>query len=109
MALPMRSYFPSLREITSPSAGFPKTFRTSLEKIQSWPCKMRARGLTIIPAIEEIQGVTLYIACNAQRINPLDVEPSALEFAAENANRHTILYRPPGNQKIAQRQSPRSV
>src|SRR5256884_8577824 len=37
--------------MTSPSAGFPKTFSTSLENTQSCPCKIRARGLTTIPAI----------------------------------------------------------
>src|SRR6266496_340667 len=39
--------------MTSPSAGFPKTFSTSLENTQSCPCKIRARGLTTTPGIEE--------------------------------------------------------
>jgi hypothetical protein len=52
MALPISRSLPSLSEITSPSAGFPKTYRTSLENTQSWPCKIRARGLTTIPAIK---------------------------------------------------------
>src|SRR4030095_13404410 len=51
MALPIKWFLPSLSEITSPSAGFPKTLSTSLENTQSCPCKTRARGLTTIPAI----------------------------------------------------------
>src|SRR2546428_6375691 len=51
MALPIKRSLPSFSEMTSPSAGFPKTFRTSLENTQSCPCKIRARGLTTIPAI----------------------------------------------------------
>jgi hypothetical protein len=39
--------------MTSPSAGFPKTFSAALENTQSRPCKIRARGLTTIPAMEE--------------------------------------------------------
>src|SRR5881275_1494777 len=56
MALPIRRSLPSFSEITSPSAGLPKTFRTSLEKTQSCPCKIRARGLTTIPAIVVVGG-----------------------------------------------------
>src|SRR6266403_440884 len=55
MALPIKRSLPSLSEITSPSVGLPKTLRTSLENTQSCPCKIRARGLTTIPAIEGIQ------------------------------------------------------
>src|SRR6266436_569944 len=51
MALPIKRSLPSLSETTSPSAGLPKTFRTSLENTQSCPCKIRARGLTTIPAM----------------------------------------------------------
>src|SRR5204863_9440049 len=51
MALPIKWSLPSLSEITSPFAGFPKTLSTSLENTQSCPCKIRARGLTTIPAI----------------------------------------------------------
>ena len=58
MALPIKWSLPSLSEITSPSAGFPKTLSTSLENTQSCPCKIRARGLTTIPAIEAIQRPT---------------------------------------------------
>src|SRR6266496_340321 len=80
MALPIRRSLPSLSEITSPSAGFPKTFRTSLENTQSCPCNIRARGLTTIPGIEATQRPT----SNAQRPtlnkcdSELDVESSAL-------------------------------
>src|SRR5881296_1659707 len=56
MALPIKRSLPSLSEMTSPSPGFPKTFRTSLEKTQSCPCKIRARGLTTIPAIVVVGG-----------------------------------------------------
>src|SRR2546430_15563172 len=42
--------------MTSPSAGLPKTFSSSLEKTQSCPCKIRARGRTTIPAITTIVG-----------------------------------------------------
>src|SRR5437773_2734786 len=52
MALPIRRSLPSLSEITSPFVGLPKTLRTSLENTQSCPCKIRARGLTTIPAIQ---------------------------------------------------------
>src|SRR6266478_2642627 len=55
MALPIKWSLPSLSEITSPSAGSPNTLSTSLENTQSCPCKIRARGLTTIPAIEGIQ------------------------------------------------------
>src|ERR1700730_1558006 len=51
MALPIKRSLPSLSETTSPSAGSPKTLRTSLENTQSCPCKIRARGLTTIPAM----------------------------------------------------------
>src|SRR5947208_12937770 len=51
MALPIKRSLPSLSEITSPSVGLPKTLRTSLENTQSCPCKIRARGLTTIPAM----------------------------------------------------------
>src|SRR5205807_8644324 len=66
--------------ITSPSAGFPKTFRTSLVNTQSCPCKIRARGLTTIPAIEtqktsNAQRPTSNIECR----NLLDVRRSALD------------------------------
>src|SRR6266705_6452374 len=80
MALPIRRSLPSLSEITSPSSGFPNTFRTSLENTQSCPCKIRARGLTTIPAIEGLQRPT----SNAQRPtlnkcdSELDVESCAL-------------------------------
>ena len=49
-----------LREMTSPSAGFPKTFSTSLENTQSCSCRIRARGLTTIPGIEGIQRSTRF-------------------------------------------------
>src|SRR5213080_3870774 len=80
MALPIRRSLPSLSEITSPSAGFPKTFRTSLENTQSCPCKIRVRGLTTIPAIEtqktsNAQRPTSNIECR----NLLDVRRSALD------------------------------
>ena len=58
MALPIKWSLPSLSEITSPSAGFPKTLSTSLENTQSCPCKIRARGLTTIPAIDGVQRST---------------------------------------------------
>src|SRR5205809_3194089 len=51
MALPIKRSLTSLSEITSPSVGLPKTLRTSLENTQSCPCKIRARGLTTIPAM----------------------------------------------------------
>src|SRR6266404_9006306 len=51
MALPIKRSLPSLSETTSPSDGLPKNFRTSLENTQSCPCKIRARGLTTIPAM----------------------------------------------------------
>src|SRR6267142_5019553 len=53
MALPIKWSLPSLSEITSPSAGFPKTLSTSLENTQSCPCKIRARGLMTMPAMKE--------------------------------------------------------
>src|SRR3954464_3924851 len=49
MALPTSRSFPSLSEITSPSAGLPKTFSTSPENTQSCPCKIRALGFTTSP------------------------------------------------------------
>src|ERR1041385_3647611 len=54
MALPIRWSFPSLSEITSPSAGLPKTFSTSPENIQSCPWKIRALGLTTMPAMKQV-------------------------------------------------------
>src|SRR6267142_4372695 len=53
MALPIKWSLPSLSEITSPFAGFPKTLSTSLENTQSCPCKIRARGLMTRPAMKE--------------------------------------------------------
>src|SRR5579885_2133392 len=58
MALPIRRSRPSLSEMTSPSAGFPKSLSTSLEYTQSCPCKIRARGLTTMPAMRERQRST---------------------------------------------------
>src|SRR4051812_31515317 len=52
MALPISRSFPSLSEMTSPSAGLPKTFSTSPENTQSCPCRIRALGLTTNPATE---------------------------------------------------------
>src|SRR4026208_710028 len=94
----------------SPSAGFPKTFRTSLEKTQSCPCNIRARGLTTIPGIEGIQRPTLKVqrpTLNAEIHWPLGIR--RWTFGVENANRHTILNRPSGNQEIAQWQGARSL
>ena len=56
IALPSIRSRPFLIEITSPSAGLPKTFSTSLEKTQSCPCEIRARGRTTIPAIAATVG-----------------------------------------------------
>jgi hypothetical protein len=47
--------------MTSPSAGLPKTLSTSLEKTQSCPCNIRARGLTTIPAMKEFKRSTLNV------------------------------------------------
>src|SRR5213595_607052 len=66
MALPIKWSLPSLSEITSPSAGFPNTFRTSLENTQSCPCKIRARGLTTIPAMENSTSNALRPTSNVQ-------------------------------------------
>src|SRR3954464_6433832 len=73
MALPIKWSLPSLSEITSPSAGFPKTLSTSLENTQSCPCKIRARGLTMIPAISNstfnVQRTTsnAHSSCHSER------------------------------------------
>src|SRR6476620_8820318 len=84
MALPIRRSLPFLSEMTSPSAGFPTTFRTSLENTQSCPCKIRARGLTTIPAIEGIQRPTP----DAQRPTPnYSVIPSGVEESLEIKSR----------------------
>src|SRR5262245_24154695 len=42
--------------MTSPSVGWPKIFSTSLEKTQSWPCRIRARGRTTMPDIAPTVG-----------------------------------------------------
>src|SRR5215475_3094261 len=68
MALPIKWSLPSLSEITSPSAGFPNTLSTSLENTQSCPCKIRARGLTTIPAIDAIQGSTFGLAAQGDAV-----------------------------------------
>src|SRR4029077_14849394 len=75
IALPSIRSRPSLIEMTSPSAGLPKTFSTSLEKTQSWPCKIRARGRTTIPAITTIVGQrgrlpNAVAAVSGGRLNP---------------------------------------
>jgi hypothetical protein len=54
----------------------PNTFSTSLEKTQSWPCKIRARGRTTIPAITTIVGQPCRLpnavaaAVSGGRLNP---------------------------------------
>src|SRR6266478_7585650 len=70
MALPIKWSLPSLSEITSPSAGSPNTLSTSLENTQSCPCKIRARGLTTIPAIATSTFNVQLAFAMLQRIQP---------------------------------------
>src|SRR6185312_592137 len=93
IALPSNRSRPSLIEMTSPSSGLPKTFSTSLEKTQSWPCKIRARGRTTIPAITTIVGQPCRLPnAVAAAISGGRLKPEILP-AGENGKRERLPYK----------------